>query len=139
MNRLLGRAGIARLPRGAVCEMTRLALYGVESGAVGIPEMLERHRGACLVCQAATVRQRQVIRGLASLRQEWEPLPYDMTVVLDQPMKVAPDHPAATTPARRRSVLAAVASTASIAAIGLVVVVGRRLRSQAKLIAAADH
>ena len=131
MSQLLARTGIDRLPRGAACGMTRMVLYGVESGALGIPRVLERHRGACLLCQAATVRQRHVIRGLASLRQEFEPLPYDMTSVLDQPVQVTSDDPADTISARHRSVVAAVASAASIAAIGLVVVAGRRLRSQA--------
>ena len=111
--------------------MTRLVLYGAESGTLGIPQVLERHRGACLLCQAATIRQRHVIKGLASLRQDFEPLPYDMTPVLDQPMQVASDDPAGTITARRRPVVAAVASAASIAAIGLVVVAGRRIRSQA--------
>ena len=131
MSHLLARTGVVRLPRGAACGVTRLVLYGVESGSVGIPHVLERHRGSCLLCQAATVRQRQVIRGLASLRQEIEPLPYDMTPVLDQPVQMASDDPEGTIPTKRRSVVAAVASAASIAAIGLVVVAGRRLRSQA--------
>lgn len=131
MSQLLARTGIDRLPRGAVCRMTRLALYGVESGTLAIPPVLERHRDACLLCQAATVRQRHVMRGLASLRQEYEPVPYDMTSVLDQPVQVASDDPADASSPRRRPVVAVVASAASIAAVGLVVVAGRRLRSQA--------
>ena len=118
-----------RLPRGAACGMTRLVLYGVESGSLGIPKPLERHRGACLLCQAATVRQRNVISALTSLRHEFEPLPYDLTAVLDQPMPVVSDDAGDTVTARRRPVVTAVASAASIAAIGLVVVAGRRLRS----------
>lgn len=131
MSQLLARTGIDRIPRGAACRMTRLTLYGVESGTLGIPPVLERHRDACLLCQAATARQRHVLRGLASLRQEFEPVPYDMTAVLDQPVPVISDDPDAAISSRRRPVLAAVASAASIAAIGLVVVAGRRLRSQA--------
>ncbi|MDE0289006.1 MAG: hypothetical protein OXJ36_06985 [bacterium] len=132
MSQPLARTATDRLPRGAACGMTRLVLYGVESGAITIPQSLERHRRACLLCQAATVRQRHVMRGLASLRQEVEPLPYDMTSVLDQPtIHVADDGSARTPGARRRPLVAAVASAASVAAIGLVVVAGRRLRSQA--------
>lgn len=130
MSQLLARTGIDRLPRGAACGMTRLVLYGVESGTLGIPQVLERHRGACLLCQAATVRQRHVIRALASLRQEFEPLPYDMTPVVYRPVQVASDDPAGTITGRRRPVVAAVASAASLAAIGAVVIAGRRLRSQ---------
>ncbi len=112
--------------------MTRLVLYGVESGTITLPQPLERHRSECLLCQAATVRQRQVMRGLASLRQEFEPLPYDMTSVLDQPtIQVTDDDPADMPADRRRPLVAAIASAASVAAIGLVVVAGRRLRSQA--------
>ena len=131
MSNLVAKTGVDRLPRGAACGMTRLVLYGVESGNLGIPQALERHRGSCLVCQAATVRQRNVIRGLASLRQEYEPLPYDMTAVLDRTMRIVSDDPGETITARRRPVVTAVASAASIAAIGLVIVAGRRLRATA--------
>ena len=131
MTRFLARAGFDRVPRGAACGMTRLVLYGAESGAVGIPAVLARHRRGCLVCQVATVRQRQLIKGLASLRHEFEPIPYDMTVALDQPMAIVPDGLVASRGARRRSVRAAVASAASLAAIGVVVMAGRRIRSQA--------
>lgn len=131
MSNLVARTGIDRLPRGAACGMTRLVLYGVESGGIGIPQALERHRGRCLLCQAATVRQRNVIRALASLRPEYEPLPYDLTAVLDQPMQVASDDPSDPITNKGRPVVAAVASAASIAAIGLVVVAGRRLRAMA--------
>jgi hypothetical protein len=54
-----------------------------------------------------------------------------MTVALDQPMAVAPDGLAEARGAWRRSVRAAVASAASVAAIGLVVMAGRWMRSQA--------
>ena len=111
--------------------MTRLVLYGVESGAVGIPAVLARHRRGCLVCQAATVRQRQLIKGLASLRDAIEPIPYDMTVVLDQPMAVIPERLDQARDTRRRSVRAAVASAASLAAVGVVVLAGRWIRSHA--------
>ena len=131
MSQLLARTRIDRLPRGAACGMTRLVLYGVESGTHGIPRALERHRGACLLCQAATVRQRHVMRALALLRQDFEPLPYDMTTVLDQPVQVGSDDPIGTITGRSRSVVTAVASAASLAAIGAVVVAGRRFRSQA--------
>ena len=130
MSNLVARTGMDRLPRGAACGVTRLVLYGVESGSLGIPPALERHRGACLLCQAATVRQRKVIRALASLRQEYEPLPYDLSAVLDQPMEVASEDPGDTVIARRRPAVTAIASAASVAAIGLVIVAGRRLRSQ---------
>ena len=131
MTRFLARAGFDRVPRGAACGMTRLVLYGAESGAVGIPAVLARHRRGCLVCQAATVRQRQLIMGLASLRYELEPIPYDMTVALDQPVEIVPDGLVAARDARCRSVRAAVASAASLAAIGVVVMAGRWIRSQA--------
>lgn len=131
MSNLLARTGMDRLPRGAACGMTRMVLYGVESGTLGIPSVLRRHRGACLFCQAATVRQRHVMRGLASLRHEFEPLPSDLTSILDQPMEVASEDHADAVSSKRRSVVTAVASAASIAAIGLVVVAGRRIRSQA--------
>ena len=132
MSQPLAKTATDRLPRGAACRMTRLVLYGVESGTITLPQPLERHRSECLLCQAATVRQRQVMRGLASLRQEFEPLPYDMASVLDQPtIQVTDDDPADKPADRRRPLVAAIASAASVAAIGLVVVAGRRLRSQA--------
>ena len=131
MTRFLSRAGIDRVPRGAACGMTRLMLYGVESGAVEIPAVLAHHRRGCLVCQAVTVRQRQIIKALSSLRHELEPLPYDMTAVLDHPVAITPDGLTAVRDTRRRSVRAAVASAASVAAIGVVVMAGRRMRSQA--------
>ncbi len=131
MTRFLPHAGIDRVPREAACGVTRLVLYGVESGVIGIPPMLARHRRGCLVCQAATVRQRQVIKGLASMRRHFEPLPYDMTVVLDQPMTILPESPTMAHDTRRRSVRAAVASAASLAAIGVVVIAGRWIKSAA--------
>ena len=131
MTRFLPHAGIDRVPREAACGVTRLVLYGVESGVIDIPAMLERHRRGCLVCQAATVRQRQVIKGLASMRRHFEPLPHDMTVVLDQPVTMVPESLTKARDTRRRSVRAAVASVASLAAIGVVVMAGRRLKSAA--------
>ena len=128
MSRFLVKTGINRVPRGAACGMMRRALYGVESGVIGIPDVLDRHRGACLSCQASTVWQRQVIKGLTSLRQDWEPLPHDMATVLEKPLEAVLDAPAEAT-AKRPFKRAAVAS-ASIVAIALVVLAGRRLRSQ---------
>ncbi len=130
MSPTMARNMFDRLPRGAACWMTRSILYDVESGAHGLPLALESHRQACLLCQVATVRQRQIMSGLRSLREEHEPLPYDMTPVLDHPTGILSDRPVETPASRRVPVAAAaVASVATVAAIGLVLV-GRRLRLQ---------
>ena len=124
--RVFTKAGIDVMPRGAACGVTRLVLYGAESGAVEMPTVLDRHRTGCLVCQAATVRQRQLIKDLGSLRDEIEPLPYDLAGALDQPMVVASAPLDQDRDARRRSLRTAVASAA---AIGAVVLAGRWIRS----------
>lgn len=125
------RAGFDRIPRGAACEATRLLLYGVESGTVEMPAAFSRHRAKCLLCQASTVRQKRLIRELALLRHEIEPAPHDLAAALDHPMVVVPDGAGDARAPRRRPVWAAVASAASLAAVGAIVVAGRRLRSRA--------
>ncbi len=127
------RTGFATLPRWAACRMTRRMLYEVESGDVGMPTVLDRHRRECLACQAASVHQRHLIRGLASLRGLLEPIPYDMAAVFDHPAPVASERYGRTRPLRPASapVRAAVASAASLAALGVVVAAGRWIRSHA--------
>lgn len=131
MTSVLAGTKLGRAPRSAVCGVMRLMLYGVESGAIVAPTLLERHRNACLVCQASAVRQRRLLRGLASLRQQLEPLPYEMTVVLGHPLSVTTRSLSAARKACTRSVAAATASVASVVAIGVVVLAGRRMRSLA--------
>lgn len=129
MNGVLARTGLQLKPRSAACGMARRMLYGVEPGAFGVPALLDRHRRVCLVCQAASVRQRRLARELAALRHELEPLPHDMTTVLEHPHRIALRGPVRRL--QRDRLGPAVASVASVAAIGVLVVAGRRMRGLA--------
>lgn len=129
MSRLVARAGLERVPRITACGLTRLVLHGAESGGIDLPAVLERHRGGCLSCQAATARQRKLLDELAALRAQVEPAPYDMTTALEYPAEVVAGHPSAQPRSPRRRTTTAVASALSIAAIG-VVVLARRIRSR---------
>ncbi|MCY4368552.1 MAG: hypothetical protein OXF41_03815 [bacterium] len=123
MSGVLARTGLHLNPRSAACVIARRVLYGVEPDGFGVPALVDRHRRVCLACQAATVRQRRLLRELAALRHELEPLPYDMTTVLEHPHSVT--HPG---PARRVWGNRAGAAVASVAAIGVLVLAGRRIR-----------
>ena len=126
MNRAIARAGLHLTPRSAACGVARRMPFGVEPGWFGVAALLARHRRACLACQAASVRRRRILRQLAALRCQLEPLPYDLTAVLElSPRATTPD------PERRlrgSRVATAVASVASVAAVGVVVLAGRRMR-----------
>jgi hypothetical protein len=90
--------------------------------------MLIRHRLGCLSCQAETIRQRQVLRGFSDISEVTESSPRDLTsdwVTIEQDSFEG----AAPVDRRRRRSRVAIASAASIAAIGVVVVAGRRIRS----------
>lgn len=126
MTGVRARAGLSRTSRNATCGMARRFLYGLESGAINPPTLLERHRKACLNCQAAAVRQRRLMRELASLRHQLEPLPHDMAAGLEPSWKVVlpePERRAWAKPAGK-----AVASVAGAAAIGIFVLANRRMR-----------
>ena len=126
MNGVLARTGRQLKPRSAACGMARRMLYGVEPGGFGVPALLDHHRRACLVCQAASVRRRRLARELAALRHQLEPLPHDMTAVLEHPDSMA--FPGPVRRLRGSRLGAGVASVASVAAIGVLVLAGRRMR-----------
>lgn len=126
MSGVLAGTGLHLNPRSAACGLARRMLHGVEPGGLPVPSLLDRHRSACLACQAASVRQRRILRELAALRHELEPLPHDMTAVLENPHMVTLPGPARRGWGSRGG--AAVASVASVAAIGILVLAGRRMR-----------
>ena len=126
MRDVLVRTGLHLNPKSAACGMARRMLHGVEPGVSRVPALLDRHRRVCLACQAASVRQRRIMRELAELRHQLEPLPHDMTTVLEHPHTVAVPGPVRRV--RGSRVGAAVASVASVAAIGILVLAGRRMR-----------
>lgn len=128
MSRLAARAGLDRVPRIATCGLTRLVLHGAESGGIDLPPVLERHRRGCLSCQAATARQRRMLAELGAMRNQVEPVPYDMTAGLEYPVEVDADHPEAQRRSINRRTTTTVASAVSVAAIGAVVL-ARRMRS----------
>ena len=120
---ILVMAGLRRTPRRATCSIVGQLLYRTESLTGTMPSLLERHRAGCLVCQAETVRQRHVVRGLGALREETEAMPYDLAAALEGGI-IVPHHAAdASRPASRssRNAIAGAAGAASLAAIGVVV------------------
>lgn len=125
-------AGLSCLPRWAACRMNRRMVYEVESGQASAPGVLDRHRRECLVCQAAAGRQRKLLRDLGSLRSRLEQTPYDMSAVFYHPVAVSQEEqPVGGSFAVRPGVRTAVASAASLAALGAVVAAGRWMRSHA--------
>ncbi len=130
MNGVRAMIGIPRTPRSAACGMARYLLYGVESGVFNGPVSLERHRAGCLVCQAASVRRRKIMRELASLRYRLEPLPYDIAAGLEEtPGMAIPGTPDHRWWNNRPGVVTT--SVVSVAAISALVFAGRRIRSLA--------
>ena len=126
------KASIGRAPRAAACSFVQHMLYSVESGARAMPSSLERHRSSCLACQTETVRQRQVLRGLADLGATTEVMPGDLSADLDSSFATMPAGQHHVDPFdRRRLSRTTIASAASLAAIGAVVIAGRRVRSLA--------
>lgn len=125
-------AVLGRLPRWAACRMNRRMVYEVESGRASAPGMLDRHRRECLACQAAAVHQRKLLRDLGSLRSRLEQIPYDLSAVFYHPVAVSQEEqPVGGAFAVRPGVRTAVASAASLAALGAVVAAGRWMRSHA--------
>ena len=123
---------LAGLPRRAACLISRRMLYEAESSRAAAPGAIDRHRRECLSCQAAAVHQRQLLRALGSMRSRIEPAPYDMAAVFYHPVAVSQeDQPARAPFAVRPALRAAVASAASLAALGAVVAAGRWIRSHA--------
>lgn len=121
---------IGRTPRAVACSAVRQLLYSVESGGRSMPDALERHRASCLSCQTETIRQRQVLRGLVDLSEIIELMPYDVSSELDPGFtSVVGEDGIDDLLGRRRPSRAAIASAASLAAIGAVVIAGRRIRS----------
>lgn len=123
--------GPGRLPRWAACRINRRMVYEIESGRAAAPGMLDRHRRECLACQAAAVHQRKLLRGLGSLRNRLELTPYDMSAVFYHPVAVSQEEQPGGSFAVRPRVRAAVASAASLAALGAMVAAGRWMRSHA--------
>ncbi len=128
MTGVIARIGFPRTPRSAACGITRHLAYGVESGELSAPTVLGRHRGGCLVCQATAARQRRILRELASMRNRLEPLPYDLAVGPDELRGLAISGAAERRRWSNRAGMTA-KSIVSIAAIGAVVIAGRRIRS----------
>ncbi len=125
-------AGPGRLPRWIACRLNRRMVYEVESGQAAAPGALDRHRRECLACQAAAVHQRRLLRDLGSLRRRLERTPYDMSAVFYHPAAVSPEEQPGGGPFTvRPRVRAAVASAASLAALGAMVAAGRWMRSHA--------
>lgn len=119
-----------RGPRVVACSVVRQLLYSFESRAREMPTVLERHRESCLSCQAHTVRQRQVLRGLHHLGEVVELLPSDAPVEFDPaPAAAGGEAEGNDLVGRRRPSRAAITSAASLAAIGAAVIAGRRIRS----------
>lgn len=126
------QARLARLPRWAACRINRRMLYEAEPSRASRPGVLDRHRRECLACQAAAVQQRRLLKELGSLRSRIEPAPYDMAAVFYHPVAVPQEEQPAPAPyAVRPALRAAVASAASLAALGAVVAAGRWIRSHA--------
>lgn len=125
-------ARLARLPRRAACRISRRMPYEAGPGRASRPGVLGRHRGECLSCQAAAVQQRRLLKELESMRSRIEPAPYDMAAVFYHPVAVSQEEQPAPAPCAVRPALrAAVASAASLAALGAVVAAGRWIRSHA--------
>ena len=123
---------LGRLPRRAACRINRRMVYEVESGRAPPPGALDRHRRECLACQAAAVYQRKLLKDLRSLRSRVEQTPYDMSAVFYHPVAVSREEQPGGGPfAVHPGVRAAVASAASLAALGAVVAAGRWMRSHA--------
>jgi len=123
--------GPGRLPRRLACRLNRRMVYEVESGQAAPPGALDRHRRECLACQAAAVHQRKLLRDLGSLRSRLERTPYDMSAVFYHPVAVPQEEQRGGPFAVRPRVRAAVASAASLAALGAMVAAGRWMRSHA--------
>jgi len=105
----------------------KLLAYSVESGGRVLPEPLRRHLEGCLNCQAEMARERQLIRGLTELAGELETAPCG----LDSITYVAQPFGDVVEPARSRWVLGATLASVSAGALGVALVLGRRLRTAA--------
>ena len=128
LRTLTSPAGLAIAQRAVICSVARRLLYMSEAKSRLLPGGLARHQASCLVCQAETVRQRNLLRGLADLRDVTHPMPGDLSNDW-APSPTASDWVGLTPRRTGRMSRRAIASAASIAAIGVVVVAGRRIRS----------
>ena len=122
-------ASLRRAPRRVACSVVQSLLYASASEGWNIPTGLGRHQATCLNCQAETVRQKLVLRGLGEMAHVVEQMPYDLAEALHEGGLVASDSLDAYPNTPRRASRTAIASAASIAAIGAVVIAGRRLRA----------
>lgn len=128
---MTARLSHRRGPRRVVCSVAHQIRYSAESTGWAIPTGLARHQASCLHCQADASRHRLLMRGLTELRAAIETMPYDLAAAFERDeasMRRTRPHRAISDDGRRAS-RAAIASAASLAAIGVAVVARRRLRS----------
>ena len=121
-----GSSMVRMSSRRVACVVMQQARYSVEKGTWSMPQALDRHQHGCLTCQADAARHRLVMRGLTEMSGVTEPSPTDLSAPFEAGPIVAGTVPE--WEERRRRTKAAIAS-ASVAAIGIAVVAGRRLRS----------
>jgi len=109
------------------CRMVKLLAYRAESGGRSWPAGLDRHIAGCLACQAEIVRERQLLRALWLMANEVELAPVGLESVAFDAYPIAPDPG----PAEARWGSAAAVASVSAAALGVALLVGRRLRAAA--------
>ena len=85
-------ASLRRAPRRVACSVVQNLLYASASEGWNIPTGLGRHQATCLNCQAETVRQKLVLRGLGDMAHVVEPMPYDLAEALHAGGIVASDN-----------------------------------------------
>ena len=128
---MTARLSYRRGPRRVACSVVHQIRYSAESVGWAIPAGLARHQASCLHCQADAGRHRLIMRGLTELRAVIETMPYDLAEVFERgelSMRRTRPHRSIYDDGRYTS-RAAIASAASLAAIGVAVVARRRLRS----------
>lgn len=115
--------------RKAACALAHQLRYPADSGGWSLPMSIRRHVLSCLTCQADVIRHKQIMKGLAGMSEITEAMPYDLAEALESgKVAIAGIGPVDELALRRRPSRTAIAS-ASIAAIGVAVVAGRRFRS----------
>ncbi len=125
LSSLRSSAGGLVRPPTTWCLLVGLFVYSAESGGRLLPQPLRSHLDGCLRCQAEMARERQLIRGLAAMAGEVEVAPTSLGLIEYGASQIGDN---AALP-RKRWVLGATLASVSAGTVGVVVLVGRRLRT----------